>query len=126
MPAEVELIADLVLPESTLPDGGLVPAYVGRIANGVTTSGAQVLACEDGLDSSPTAGEIGIVGRQLPDAVQVFRQETQGDDLKWLALSYRLPCMMQTGSRGILGEDPTSVAGHDGEEVTAAWRVWRR
>ena len=120
VPAEVELIADLVLPEPTLPDGGLIPTHVGWIANGVMTAGAEVLAREDGLDGRPAAGEIGIVGWQLPDAVQVFRQEAQGDDLKRLALSYGLPCMMQTGSRGLLGEDPTPVAGHDGEEATGA------
>lgn len=66
----IPLIADCMLPEAPLPDTPLAP----RRAHKRTPFGFRKLPREPRLDESPTIGEIGIAGRQGPDAMQMIRQ----------------------------------------------------
>jgi len=62
VPFQIVLIADLVLPEPSLPDTFLA---LGALAGAALRGGAQA-AGEAALDPAPSRGEVGIMRRQLP------------------------------------------------------------
>lgn len=67
----ISLVADQVLPETALPDAALV----AREANGAAPLLLGQRLDEPGLDQSPACGKIAVARRQLPDRVQMIRQD---------------------------------------------------
>src|ERR1700756_2376166 len=79
MPRVVALVADHVLPKAALPD----TAFTLQ-----STTPAQMLVLRNALreqtfDAPPTRGEISIVRRQCPHAMQVIGQHHDRLDLEW-------------------------------------------
>ena len=82
----VGIVADHVLPETTLPHASFAP-----LAAALREAFARLDAPgKIALDQTPAGREIGVPGRQGPDAMQVIGQNNDGLDGEWPALTGRL------------------------------------
>jgi hypothetical protein len=77
--SKISLVPDGMFPAPRLPDSRGSSVAVGDLRHAQT--GIAVFR-KPGLDEAPACGEIGIVFRQLPDAVQVLGQYDDGIDLE--------------------------------------------
>lgn len=74
MSCKIRLVADEMLPETSLPDGGFTRAQARKVTLAVRTTRLKIRAGEQGFDAFPAGGEIVVMIRQCPDAVQVIWQ----------------------------------------------------
>src|SRR5438309_6987127 len=82
MTLQIILVADDVLPMAALPNSLLA---LGDLAWGSPCIDGEP-ARKTALDQAQSKGEVRIAYRQRPQSVQVVRQHTNGDRLKWKAL----------------------------------------
>ncbi len=112
---QVGRIADRVFPEAPLPDASLA----GALASFGQPFPSRDAAREGGFDQSPAGGEIGIAGRQCPDAVQVIREDHDGVDGERIPMPDAAKRFAQR--RDVLNQQPAAAFEQgDGEEEGAA------
>ena len=118
MAGEVGFVADLMFPISVLPHG-LFALLQSRSIGGAAACIRAMLG-ERALDQTPASREVGIVGRQGPDAVKMIRHDHDGVDLERTRLA--------NGSEGIAqhvdgfsrSQNRPAAIRHEGEEEGAA------
>lgn len=115
MPLQINIVADLVLPEAPLPDPLL--AFC-RLA-GRKRAAARQSAGKQAFDKTPPPAEIGITFRQAPYRMQMIRQNAHCKRLKGPPRPDRLKRGAQTVN--LLNEQfTTAVSQCDREEIRAA------
>ena len=75
---------------------------------------------EPGFDEPPAGGEIGIVGRQCPNAMQMVRHDDEGVNLEGAGFAHGTKCFAQDFHRCGSGKNGTALLRDYGEEVAAA------
>lgn len=117
--SEIPLVAYVVFPIATLPDGAFAAGHATWRFTSCVDSWYNV-AREPALDGAPADGEIGIVGGQRPDAMQVVGQDDDGLDGERPNDAGPINCLTQSlqGIGRSQGRPP--FVGHDREEERAA------
>jgi hypothetical protein len=111
---QVDLVADCVFPEASLPD---IRFSLGVNGDGMAVS-TQV-ANESGLDHAPSFRIIVITFRQSPDRVQMVRHDDGRNDHEWAPRTYK--CMGVTQLSDCIDEQSRrSISKRDREEKRAA------
>lgn len=111
----VGFVADGVFPEAVLPDAAVTVAQAGGGAGFGVGKGFG----EGDLDGAPTAGEVGVVFRQGPEAVYMVGQDHPGVDVEGATVQRRA----NGGAKSINVNDKqvgAAVEQIDGEEIGSA------
>ena len=77
-PLEIIFISDCVLPGTVLPDAALAVVRPILRAPSFAAARSEIISGEAFLDLPPAERVIVIVGRELPDGVQMIGQEDDG------------------------------------------------
>ena len=114
MPLQINVVANLMLPETPLPDSFLAS---GNLA-GRKPAAVRQPAGKQSFDETPPPAEIRIAFRQSPYRVQMVRQNADRNRLKGPSRPIRLKCGAQ--SINLLHEQlATPVLQRDREEIRA-------
>ena len=82
---KIGVVAYGVLPVTTLPKSSLTPRFLA----GRTPRKFRQPARKASLDDAPARGVVGVTLWQLPNCMQVIRQNTYSNRLKWITLLRR-------------------------------------
>jgi len=110
MSAPIRFIPDKVFPKPALPHRGFAAA-VDRCNR---CAGYEV------FDQAPAGGEISVILGQLPDAVQMVRQDDDGIDGERSFGHYPAECISQAVDGSGVRKDRAPVVGDHGEEEASA------
>ena len=118
MRLQIPLVPDQMLPVATLPDTSLAFRGAAR-AHALAFGNATREAC---LDKRPARRVVHIARRQLPDGMQMIREQHHGHDLKRMTEPDRANDLAQAVR--LIGEQGAStVRQRHGEEIRTAGNV---